>query len=169
MSAPHQVIISTDGACEPNPGPGGYAAILSCGSHRREIFGGVRRTTNNRMEMFAAIVGLEALKKPCRVTVRSDSRYVVDGVSLGWAARWRADGWKRGVEFVKNVDLWSRLLKLAERYEAEFVWVRGHGGDPENERCDVLAGLGLRGPDLPADEGYERALAERRAAALPFG
>ena len=169
MSAAHHVTISTDGACQPNPGPGGYAAILSCGPHRRELCGGVRRTTNNRMEILAAVVGLEALKKPCRVTVRSDSRYLVDGMSLGWAFRWRANGWKRGDEFVKNADLWARLLLAESQHECEFVWVRGHAGDAENERCDVLAGLALRRADLPADEGYERVVAERRAAMLPFG
>lgn len=150
-----RVLIHTDGACVGNPGPGGYAAILSLGEHRREVSGGRRRTTNNRMELLAAIAALEALKRRCRATVRSDSRYVVDGIAKGWAARWRAAGWRRDDKPTPNADLWARLLVLCQTHEVAFEWVRGHAGDPDNERCDELAEAAARQPDLPADAGYE--------------
>jgi len=139
---PH-VLISADGACLGNPGPGGYAAVLILGRHRREVSGGYAHTTNNRMELLAAIHGLEVLTKPCRVTVRSDSRYLVDGMMRGGASH-----------AAVNRDLWRRLVALCRVHEVEFVWVRGHAGDPDNERCDGLATAAARGADLPADEGY---------------
>jgi ribonuclease HI len=157
MNKLSSVTIYTDGACIPNPGPGGYAAILIAGSKRKEITGGRRLTTNNRMEILAAIVALEALKWPCHVTLFSDSRYLVDTMMKGWAQRWRANGWKRNrKEPAVNTDLWERLLDICEKHEVAFVWVQGHAGDPENERCDLLAvaAAGIEG--LPADIGYEK-------------
>ncbi len=132
-----QVTIYTDGACRGNPGAGGYGVVLKYGSARRELSGGEPNTTNNRMELTAVIRGLSALKEPCEVTLYSDSRYVVDAVTRGWAASWRRSNWKGGK--AKNPDLWETLLSLLERHRVTFVWVRGHDGNPENERCDALA------------------------------
>lgn len=145
----------TDGACLGNPGPGGYCAILKYGSHTKEVCGGFKRTTNNRMEIFAVIAGLEVLKEKCRVTVYSDSEYVVKAMKLGWARKWQANGWKRNnKDAAVNPDLWERLLKLCSYHEVEFQWVRGHAGHPENERCDQLAVLAAQSIDLPVDAGY---------------
>ena len=150
-----EVTIHTDGACLGNPGPGGYGVILDHEGRRRELSGGYARTTNNRMELLAAIVGLEALTRPCDVTLFSDSRYLVDAVSKGWAVKWRRNGWMRNKrEAAVNPDLWERLLTLLEQHKAEFRWVRGHSGDPDNERCDALASAAARQGDLPADPGY---------------
>ena len=132
-----QVTIFTDGACSGNPGPGGWGTILRYGSVESERSGGEASTTNNRMELTAAIEGLAALKYPCRVDLYSDSTYLVDGVTKGWARSWQATGWKRGK--AKNPDLWERLLELLDVHEVTFHWVRGHAGHPENERCDALA------------------------------
>ena len=132
-----KVEIYTDGACRGNPGPGGFGVILQYGKARRELSGGEPVTTNNRMELRAAIEGLSALREPCEVTLYSDSRYLVDAVTLGWARGWRATGWKHGK--AKNPDLWEQLLALLDRHTVSFVWVRGHDGHPENERCDELA------------------------------
>lgn len=155
MSAAPTVTIHTDGACLGNPGPGGYGVILDHAGRRKELSGGYALTTNNRMELLAAIVGLEALTRPCDVTLHSDSRYLVDAVSKGWAAKWRANGWMRNKrEAAVNPDLWERLLKLLEIHRAEFRWVRGHSGDPDNERCDALASAAARQPSLPQDPGY---------------
>ena len=149
------VTIYTDGACIGNPGPGGYGAVLIYDGHRRELSGGYRKTTNNRMEIMAAIVGLEALKAKCRVTLYSDSDYLVKAVSKGWAQRWRANGWRRNRrEKALNPDLWQRLLQLCECHEVRFRWVKGHAGTPENTRCDELAMEAARQPDLPPDKGY---------------
>jgi len=135
-----EVVIYTDGGCRPNPGPGGYGVVLMFGQHRRELSGGYRKTTNNRMELLAAIHGLEALKERCRVRLFSDSQYVVNGMSKGWALRWRSNGWRRNnKESAENPDLWDRLLILCEHHEVQFEWVRGHSGHQENERCDALA------------------------------
>ncbi|MBN2339103.1 MAG: ribonuclease HI [Acidobacteria bacterium] len=154
-----QVEIFTDGACRRNPGPGGYGVVLVHESGRRELSGGFRLTTNNRMEILAAIVGLEALKEPCRVRLYSDSQYLVHAIEKGWAARWRAAGWKRNSrEKAVNPDLWERLLGLCRVHQVEFRWVRGHAGHPENERCDRLATAAADAPDLAVDEGYERSL-----------
>lgn len=162
MSNRPHVTIFTDGACNGNPGPGGYAALLSCGGKRKEISGGRRLTTNNRMEIQAVIAGLEALTRPCRVTVHSDSQYVVDAVMKGWATRWRVNGWKRNPkEYAVNTDLWGRLLDLCRTHDVTLEWIRGHAGHAENERCDALAVAAANAADLPADEGYERVLAER--------
>src|SRR3954468_3817867 len=137
MSERKQVVIYTDGACIGNPGPGGFAAVLICGGHRREVSGGYRLTNNNRMEFMAAIAALNALKCPCAVTLYSDARYVVDGVMNGAMRRWRGLGWRRGGAAVPNSDLWDELLDLCERHEVTFTWVQGHAGVGENERCDA--------------------------------
>jgi ribonuclease HI len=150
------VLIYTDGGSIGNPGPGGYGAILRFGKHRRELSGGYRRTTNNRMELMACIQALEALRFACPVVLYSDSRYVVDGIVEGWAERWRANEWWRTKkERAENVDLWSRLLALCEEHEVEFRWLKGHAGNPDNERCDALAQQAARRDDLPPDEAYE--------------
>ena len=149
------VTIHTDGACLGNPGPGGYGVILDYNGRRKELSGGYALTTNNRMELLAVILGLEALNRPCQVTLYSDSRYVVDAVNKGWAAKWRQNGWMRNKrEAAVNPDLWERLLNLLEQHATEFRWVRGHSGDPDNERCDQLATSAARQSGLPADPGY---------------
>lgn len=155
-SALPTVEIYTDGGCEPNPGPGGYGAVLLHPKKRAEVSGGFRKTTNNRMEIFAAIAGLELLKQPCKVTVYSDSKYVVDAMMAGWVAAWKRKGWWRTkTERPENVDLWQRLDALCQTQQVEFRWVKGHAGNPENERCDQLALAALRRPNLPVDDGYE--------------
>ena len=150
------VEIYTDGGCEPNPGPGGYGVVLLNPKKRAEASGGFRLTTNNRMEIFAAIAGLEMLKQPCTVTLYSDSQYLVDAIMKGWAVSWKKKNWWRTrTERVPNFDLWEWLLPLCEKHELEFRWIRGHTGILENERCDQLSMAALRQPNLPADEGYE--------------
>lgn len=149
------VTIYTDGSCLGNPGPGGYGAVLFYGGYQREISGGFRFTTNNRMEIMAVIAALEALKEPCRVTLYSDSQYVVNALSQGWARRWKANGWMRNRrEAAVNPDLWERLLALCDQHQVEFCWLRGHSGIAENERCDRLAVSAAEQPDLPHDPGY---------------
>ena len=134
------VTIYTDGACSGNPGPGGWGVILSYKGHKKELSGGERQTTNNRMELTAVIEGLSALTRPCRVNVVTDSKYVVDAITLGWARKWRAQGWMRNKkEKALNPDLWETLLDLLDRHDVTFTWVKGHAGHPENERCDELA------------------------------
>src|SRR5574341_1488261 len=151
-----QVTIYTDGACEPNPGPGGYGVVLIYGTARRELSGGFRLTTNNRMEIYAAIKALESLKEPCRVILYSDSEYLVNAINQGWAKRWKDNNWLRNKqERAVNSDLWDKLLTLCEKHQVEFSWVKGHSGDPENERCDKLSYAALEKADLPTDEGYE--------------
>ena len=150
-----QVTIYTDGACLGNPGPGGYGAVLLYGSQRKELSGGFKLTTNNRMEITAALVALEALREPCRVILYSDSQYLVNAMSKGWAQRWQANGWKRNKrEDAVNPDLWERMLELCQRHTVEFRWVRGHSGTKENERCDRLAVAAARDSGLPDDPGY---------------
>ncbi len=152
-----QVTIYTDGACKGNPGPGGYGVVMLYGGHRREFSGGFRRTTNNRMEILAAVEGLSALRQKCEVNLYTDSEYVSNAINQGWAHRWRKNGWKRNkTEKAVNPDLWQRLLDLCDQHEVQFRWVRGHAGNPENERCDQLAVAAASQPDLPPDEGYER-------------
>ncbi|MEK7814301.1 MAG: ribonuclease HI [Chloroflexota bacterium] len=151
----NHVTIYTDGACLGNPGPGGFGAVLLYESSRREVSGGFRRTTNNRMEMMAAIAALEALKDPCQVILYSDSQYLVNAMSRGWAQRWRANGWKRNKrERAINPDRWARRLELCGYHTVEFLWVRGHAGTRENERCDRLAVAAAQQPGLPVDQGY---------------
>ena len=140
MSNRKHVDIYTDGACSGNPGPGGYGAILVYNGFEKELSGGERETTNNKMELLAVITALEALKEPCHVTVTTDSKYVSDGISKGWAESWRAHGWKKSDgKPALNRELWERLLELISKHEVEFVWVKGHAGHPYNERCDTLA------------------------------
>ena len=134
------VTVYTDGACSGNPGPGGWAAILMYGEHRRELSGGEPSTTNNRMELTAIISALSALKEPCTVELYSDSRYVLDALEKGWAARWRRNGWKRNKsDAALNPDLWETLLNLVEVHDVRCHWVRGHADNPYNNRCDQLA------------------------------
>lgn len=135
-----QVTIYTDGACSGNPGPGGYGVILQFGEKTKEMSGGQPETTNNRMELMAAIIGLSSLKEPCEVTLYSDSQYLINGLELGWAKKWQANNWMRNKhEEAKNADLWQQLLDLIEIHKVKLCWVRGHDGHPENERCDRLA------------------------------
>ena len=134
------VEIYTDGACRGNPGPGGWGAILVYQGKEKELSGGEKNTTNNRMELTAAIESLKALKEPCQVTLTSDSKYLVDGIQKGWAASWKKKGWKKSDNSpALNPDLWDELLTLVDRHEIEWVWVKGHVGHPYNERCDALA------------------------------
>jgi ribonuclease HI len=137
--APPGVEIFTDGACSGNPGPGGWGAILRYGTVEKELAGGEPETTNNRMELMAAIAGLEALKRPCKVRLYTDSQYLRDGITR-WLPGWKARGWRTAAKTpVKNVDLWQRLEQAAAAHEIEWHWVRGHAGHPENERADLLA------------------------------
>ncbi len=152
-----QVIIYTDGGCLGNPGPGGYGTVLLQGDKRKELAGGFRLTTNNRMEMLAAIEGLRSLKRRCKVILHTDSQYLVKSINEGWAKRWRANGWmKNRKEEALNPDLWAQLLDLLEEHEVEFRWVKGHSGNIENERCDFLAGQAANQPGLPPDSVYEK-------------
>ncbi|MFO8112286.1 MAG: ribonuclease HI [Desulfosalsimonadaceae bacterium] len=151
-----KVVIHTDGGALNNPGPGGYGGVIDDGEARKEISGGFRRTTNNRMELMAAIKALEALEAPSDVILFSDSKYVVDAVSNGWAEKWRRNNWMRNnTEKALNPDLWERLLDLLDRHRVEFRWVRGHSGNPENERCDELVRMESAKTGLPPDEKYE--------------
>lgn len=152
-----RLIVYTDGACIGNPGPGGYAVVLLYGNHRKELSGGFRMTTNNRMELMAAIVALRALKSGCSVTLYTDSQYLSEAMRKGWARRWRASGWKRSKKGkAMNPDLWENLLELCDEHEVEFRWIKGHGGHKENERCDVLSMQAASQRNLPPDRGYEQ-------------
>lgn len=134
------VDVFTDGACSGNPGPGGFGAILRFNGVEKELSGGESETTNNRMEMTAVITALSALKEPCEVTLYSDSKYIIDSVTKGWAEGWKARGWKKADKSpALNADLWEKLLSLLSVHKVDFVWVKGHAGHPENERCDTLA------------------------------
>lgn len=135
-----QVELFTDGSCSGNPGPGGWGAILRFGAHEKELSGGSAETTNNRMELTAVIEGLLALKEPCNVTLTTDSRYVADGLSKGWAINWKKNGWRKADKKpALNPDLWDELLRLAEIHTLKVNWIKGHAGHSENERCDALA------------------------------
>lgn len=135
-----KVEIFTDGACSGNPGPGGWGAILRYGNKEKELSGGSEDTTNNRMELTACIEALKALKEPCDVLLTTDSQYVVNGITKGWAKGWRTNGWKKADKKpALNSDLWELLLNLTETHNVEFNWIKGHAGHPENERCDTLA------------------------------
>lgn len=130
----------TDGACSGNPGPGGWGTILKYNGHEKELSGGERETTNNRMELTAVIMGLKALKEPCEVTIYSDSKYFIDAVEKGWVYGWEKKGWMRNSkEPALNSDLWKEILMLLKTHKCSLVWVKGHNGHPENERCDDLA------------------------------
>ena len=153
---PDKITIYTDGACSGNPGPGGYGTVLQYGEHRKELSGGFRKTTNNRMELLAVIEGLQSLKKPSEVTVFSDSKYIVDAVNKGWAERWQANGWRRNrKDKALNPDMWARLLKLLGTHTVSVRWVKGHAGNPGNERADALAVAASQGDSLAVDEEYE--------------
>jgi ribonuclease HI len=154
-AATKRVEVFTDGACLGNPGPGGYGAILQYNHHRKELSGGFRLTTNNRMELTGAIKALEALKHPCHVTLFSDSEYLVNSLSKGWARNWQAKGWRRTGGTVPNWELWRRLLELEEYHDLRCRWVEGHAGHAENERCDELAVAAAKGEHLAIDVGYE--------------
>jgi len=156
-----KVNIYTDGACKGNPdGPGGYGVVMLYTDtnnqiHRKELLGGYASTTNNRMEILAAVIGIEALKNPCEVTIYSDSQYLVKAIEEKWIDRWQRNNWmrdpKKGIK-AKNIDLWQRLLKAMEIHKVNFQWVRGHSGHPENERCDQLATEAASQPNLPVDQ-----------------
>ena len=152
----NMITIHTDGACSGNPGPGGYGALIQSGGKSVELSGGFRKTTNNRMELLAVIEGLQSLRLPNEVTVFSDSKYIVDAVNKGWARRWQANGWQRNKrERALNPDLWEKLLKLLNRHDVSLRWIKGHAGNPGNERADSLAVAASRARDLKVDEGYE--------------
>ncbi|MDL2251512.1 ribonuclease HI [Odoribacter sp. OttesenSCG-928-J03] len=146
-----KITLYTDGGASGNPGPGGYGVVLICGPHRKELSGGFQMTTNNRMELLAVIIGLEALKNPGEeVTVYSDSKYVVDAVEKGWVFGWEKIQFKKK----KNPDLWMRFLKIYRQHHVKFVWVKGHANIPENERCDQLAVGAYKNGPLQEDKGY---------------
>ena len=152
-------IVFADGSSINNPGPGGYGVVIREGKSRRELSGGFRLTTNNRMELTAVIEALSPSRSPAGAGHQSTPtrRYVVDGISRGWARKWkRRAGMRDARNTAENVDLWSVLLDLVERYEPRFVWVKGHAGNTENERCDVLAKRAAQGPNLPPDLAYEK-------------
>ena len=158
MTKLKHVELYTDGACIGNPGPGGYGIVLIYKNVRKELSGGYRETTNNRMELMAAIIGLRALKQKCSVVLYSDSEYLINSLSEGWAEKWRENGWKRSKrQKALNPDLWEELLRLCDYHEVEFKWVRGHEGNTENERCDKLAMAAARRQNLPIDLGYKNA------------
>lgn len=151
MNRKHPITIYTDGASRGNPGPGGYGAVLISGKYRKELYGGFKETTNNRMELLAVIVALEALlQENSEVTVYSDSRYVVDAVEKNWVFDWE----KKSFRKKKNPDLWTRFLKVYRKHRVRFVWVAGHAGNPENERCDELAVQAALGSSLQEDTGF---------------
>ncbi len=149
------VDLYTDGACSGNPGRGGYGYVLKYNGHVKEGSCGFALTTNNRMEILAVIRGLEALRETCNVNIYSDSKYVIDAITLGWVYKWEANGWMRNKkDKAVNVDLWEQLLVLLDEHNAEFYWVKGHAGHPENERCDKLAVSAYQSENLLIDEGY---------------
>ena len=157
MNKLKEIIIYTDGSCIGNPGPGGYCVILKYNEHEKQISGGFRLNTNNRMEIMAAIVGLEALKFRCSVTLYSDSKYLVEAMNENWVQRWKANGWFRNKkERAINIDLWERLLDLCNRHSVKFVWVKGHKGDKWNEQCDALSKKAATQQGVLIDEEYER-------------
>ncbi len=151
-----RVIIHTDGGCKGNPGPGGFGAVMVCGKHRKEISGGYRLTTNNRMELRAAIAALELLSEPCEVELHSDSKYLIDAISKNWIVGWKKRGWKTAAkEDVKNQDLWLLLLAAMHGHKIDWRWVKGHAGHAENERCDELANIAVAGTSLLEDVGFQ--------------
>ncbi len=151
-----RVIIHTDGGCKGNPGPGGFGAVLVSGKHRMELSQGYRRTTNNRMELRAAIAALEALSEPCDVELHSDSKYLIDAVTKKWIDGWKKRGWQKAdKQPVKNKDLWMRLLEAIGGHKVTWRWVKGHAGNKENERCDELGNLAVAAKNLLEDEGFE--------------
>jgi ribonuclease HI len=155
MSELKKIKMYTDGGSLGNPGPGGYGVIIKYKDKVKEISGGFSNTTNNRMELTAAITGLSALKEKCHVTLYTDSKYVVDGINEGWAERWKKNNWKRNKkDKAENIDLWDKLLNLISEHTVKMEWVKGHAGHPENERCDKLVKEAAANNHLPVDEGY---------------
>jgi len=156
LSKVPKIVIYTDGGCSNNPGQGGYGVVFVRGNMRKEYSGGFRKTTNNRMELMACIIALQALRSRHSATIYSDSKYVVDSIEKGWAEKWKTNDWMRTrTEKAENVDLWSELLKLCAQHKVAFKWVKGHAGNPENERCDNLAMRAMSKKGLPPDRNYE--------------
>lgn len=158
-----RVTIYTDGASRGNPGPGGFGTVLLYKGREKQISGGFRRTTNNRMEILAALEGLRALRESCHVVVHSDSRYLVDSMTKGWLQGWQRLGWRRKgengkTEPLKNADLWQQMAEAAGPHRVDWKWVPGHAGNRYNEVCDTLATSAADRPGLPPDEGYEAAM-----------
>lgn len=152
----NHISIYTDGGCSNNPGPGGYGVIIEMDGKREEYFGGFRLTTNNRMELTAAIIGLQKITGNKNIRLFSDSRYLVDGMEKGWAKTWQSHRWRKADKSrAVNIDLWQQLLNLCEQHDVKFVWVEGHSGHPQNERCDKLAMKARGQKNLPIDPGYE--------------
>jgi len=150
-----EVKIYTDGACRGNPGRGGYGVVMKSGSFEKELSQGYQKTTNNRMELLAAIVGIEALKEPCQIELFSDSKYLVDAHNQNWIAGWKKKGWTRGKgQTLANVDLWKRMNAAETPHKITWTWVKGHAGHDQNERCDKLATDAADGDGLVADEGF---------------
>lgn len=165
MSESKSVTIYTDGACRGNPGPGGYGVILIYGAARKELSAGYRWTTNNRMELLALIVALQALKKPCRADIFSDSQYVLGAYTKKWIAKWKANGWQTSArQPVQNQDLWLQLDQALKSHEPTFHWVKGHAANPLNNRCDELATTAARRASLLVDEAYEALHPYKRTA-----
>lgn len=159
-----QMRIYTDGACEPNPGPGGYGVVLISGDTVREFSQGYALTTNNRMELTAVIAALEAVRDPSPITLYSDSKYVVDAMNQGWARSWKERGWvRKGARKVPNADLWMKLLNLDDRYEVTYEWVKGHAGNQFNERADALSYQAIHSSDQLQDHGYLTELEEQES------
>jgi ribonuclease HI len=148
-----KVLIFTDGACSGNPGPGGYGVIMRYGEGEKELSGGFRNTTNNRMELMGAIAALEALTEPCEAAITTDSQYLVNAVEKGWVYAWKQNGWrKKDRKMALNIDLWEKLLVSLAKHKVTFNWIRGHTGHPENERCDALAVAASLKQNLPEDK-----------------
>lgn len=161
-----KIELYSDGGAEPNPGKGGYGCILCWNGQKKEFFQGFKMTTNNRMELMGVIKGLEQLKTKSEVQVYSDSKYVIDGIELGWARKWKANNWYRNKhEKAINADLWDRLLTLIDFHQVRFNWIRGHNGHPENERCDLLATQALNLDNLEEDHGYSHQVIEKSTTA----
>ncbi len=149
------VDIYTDGACSNNPGPGGYGVVLLYNGHKKELSGGYKLTTNNRMEILGVIKGLEVLSESCEVNLYSDSRYVVDAIEKGWVVKWKKNNWMRNKsEKALNVDLWIILLELLKKHKVKFIWVKGHADNEYNERCDFLGRQVIKNGLLEEDNGY---------------
>ncbi|MEY4245459.1 MAG: ribonuclease [Verrucomicrobiota bacterium] len=151
-----RVMIHTDGGCKGNPGPGGFGVVMTSGGHRKEVSAGFRMTTNNRMELRAAIAALELLKEACEVELHSDSKYLIDAISKNWIVGWQKRGWQTSDKKpVKNQDLWLQLLAAIRPHKIEWRWVKGHAGHAENERCDELANHAVASKNLIEDIGFE--------------